>query len=268
MANPADTTNSPAKRKCSVEDCALLGRVILHPTAGYLCHTHYYRLKKTGAFELRPLAGRRRGVTRTSPSNMPEASTQELICTAEDCKRKQAKASFCDMHYQRQRKRGSLRLTSTPRGQTLRWIKQHAQYTGDDCLTWPFAFYPSGYGQINFQGRPRNAHRVMCIVAHGEAPFDKADAAHSCGNGHLGCCNPKHLSWKTHAANMADCEIHGTVARGEKYPASKVSDADALKIYKDSRSNADIAKAYGVHRKLVYGIKNGITRSWLTGHRR
>jgi len=90
------------------------------------------------------------------------------------------------------------------------WIMANLGYAGDDCLIWPFSRNNYGYGQVGFNGKVRKASRVMCEMVRGPAPLDKPQAAHSCGNGHLGCCNPRHLSWKDNSANQKDRRAHGS----------------------------------------------------------
>lgn len=96
------------------------------------------------------------------------------------------------------------------KGKCYRWVVEHVGHQGDDCLIWPFSRTTHGYGQFGYLGESHLAHRMMCELAHGPAPADKPQAAHSCGNGHNGCCNPKHLSWKSNSENQRDRRAHGT----------------------------------------------------------
>src|SRR6185503_14814151 len=95
------------------------------------------------------------------------------------------------------------------KGGNFLWIKGHALYALDDCLIWPFCRTQSGYGHIGYEGKLWTAHRLMCQVAHGEPPTPKHVAAHECGNGHLGCVNPRHLRWKTQSENQHDRKAQG-----------------------------------------------------------
>lgn len=84
-------------------------------------------------------------------------------------------------------------------------------YQGNQCLRWPFSYDQGvGRGRLLFEGKSQWAHRVMCILAHGHPPEDKPQTAHSCGNGHMGCVNPKHLSWASQSENHLDRRKHGT----------------------------------------------------------
>lgn len=94
------------------------------------------------------------------------------------------------------------------RSKTLEWIEAHKDYPHDWCLIWPFARDGRvGRGTMRKANGARGtdwAHRIMCEVAHGPAPADRPQAAHSCGCGHKGCINPRHLSWKNNSENQLD----------------------------------------------------------------
>jgi hypothetical protein len=131
------------------------------------------------------------------------------------------------------------------------------QFTGDDCLIWPFTRNNMGYGRLS----DGYAHIKACERAHGPKPTSDHEVAHSCGNGHLGCVTKGHLSWKTHAENEADKLIHGTVARGErqgnaKLTADQVAEIFELKIAGELSQRA-IADKMGVSPALVCYILKG-----------
>lgn len=87
--------------------------------------------------------------------------------------------------------------------ETHSWIDDHKDYPHHYCLIWPFARETRvGRGMMNHNGKQSWAHRVMCEIVHGPAPIDRPQAAHSCGNGHNGCVNPRHLSWASNSANQ------------------------------------------------------------------
>src|SRR3990167_5821208 len=98
----------------------------------------------------------------------------------------------------------SLRPYNYGKGKAAAWLRAHADYHGDDCLIWPFARKQDGRGQIGYEGETYGAHEFMCILVNGPAPSPIHETAHSCGNGHGGCVNPKHLSWKTPTENHID----------------------------------------------------------------
>lgn len=45
---------------------------------------------------------------------------------------------------------------------------------------------------------------------------------------------------------------------------SKLTEDQVLDIYKDTRSNAELGRVYGLSREAVRDIKLGYTWSWLT----
>lgn len=136
----------------------------------------------------------------------------ETRCSIEGCDRPRSARGWCGAHYQRWYAHGDPLVCFLPmatRGVPMRYYRETVlTYRGDDCLTWPFATTPNGYGQIRLDGRMQSVHRLACCHVNGPAPTPKHEAAHNCGNGNKGCCNPRHLSWKTHAENMADIPIH------------------------------------------------------------
>lgn len=87
---------------------------------------------------------------------------------------------------------------------TQKWILAHQDYPHEDwCLIWPFSRDPRlGRGMMGGKGQDKWAHRNMCTLIHGPAPADRPIAVHSCGNGHEGCVNPRHLSWSTYSDNQ------------------------------------------------------------------
>ena len=116
-------------------------------------------------------------------------------------------------------------------GKGARWIQDHLDYDGDECLLWPYSKHPRGYGLVGYLGKLRRANRLMCELAHGPAPSPKHHAAHSCGN--ASCMNPRHLSWKDQSDNEKDKRRHGTVGKGKgsrtKLPLATISEIRANK---------------------------------------
>jgi hypothetical protein len=102
------------------------------------------------------------------------------------------------------------------------------------------------------------AHRFMCELVHGQAPTKHHQAAHSCGNGHLGCVNPNHISWKTRSGNQLDCRQHGTQAKfnGVRMPAGTAAQIRDLKGVKLQR---EVAEQFGASESAVSDIWTGRT---------
>lgn len=136
-------------------------------------------------------------------------------------------------------------------------------YSGEDCLIWPFRSVTKGYGRITIGGRHIGAHRYVCERVHGQPPTPKHEAAHGCGN--RACVNPRHLRWATSAENMADKLMHDTHVRGDRQPTSKLTKLEALKILrlKGARTQREIAREFGVSPGAIANIHSGRNWAWL-----
>lgn len=146
------------------------------------------------------------------------------------------------------------------RGKTFLWIVERVGYDGDDCLIWPFNRV-RGYGTLAINGVDWRAPRLMCTLAHGEAPTSGHEAAHSCGRGHEGCMTPNHLSWKTRAENQRDRRAHGTTAGvWRKTTRRKLTPAQVEEIRKIGRSKTydELAAMFGVSPSRVREVLLGI----------
>lgn len=176
-------------RICSIDGCG-------KPTdsRGW-CHTHYVRWLKHGD----PLLGARM----TQPP-----------CSVPECGRTSKARGLCSRHYHRWERHGDPLAGGTTRGEPARYLAQVVlPYAGDECLTWPYSRMKNGYANHTHEGRTVVLSRLVCNLVYGAPPTPRHEAAHSCGNGHLGCVNPRHLCWKTHTENEADKLIHGTRRR-------------------------------------------------------
>ena len=191
---------------------------------------------------------------------------KQSICSVDGCGKAHLAKGFCSGHCQRFVKYGSPFGGSTPKGSLLKFVNETAvPSTSNDCIKWPFGTDGHGYGVIAIGGVSQKAHRYICKVVHGEPPTAKHEAAHSCGNGHLGCVNPNHLSWKTHKSNHEDRISHGTSNRGEMNGSSALSrDAVAdIRRLKNIKTQSEIAKQFGVSREAISHIHRRTTWAWL-----
>jgi hypothetical protein len=134
-------------------------------------------------------------------------------------------------------------------------------YTGEACLLWPFGRSRRGDARMAVGRKLKQAARVLCEIEHGPPPTPEHHAAHSCGNGHLGCVNRYHLSWKTPLENNADMLVHGTRIAGEKNHKAKITAGDAADIrrLRGSMSQQKIAEKYGLKQAAVSKIQLGAT---------
>jgi len=190
----------------------------------------------------------------------------QTSCKVEGCLSHSRARGFCEAHYSRWYRHGDPRGgRPTKKGEPMQWMKEHISHTGNECLTWPFATLSNGYGEISRNGSTMGTHRLMCELAHGLAPTEDHQAAHSCGNGHLGCVNPRHLRWATSAENLSDRASHGTLNRGVRNGKAILSEDQVreIKKLKGTLSERKIAALFNVSRATVNFILSGRNWAWL-----
>lgn len=180
----------------------------------------------------------------------------DLVCKINECgKRPVNGRGWCNGHYLRWWRHGDpIGGRSTKQGETVQWLWASLSIDTDDCVKWPFST-TVGYGQTWWDGRPALATRVICELKHGPAPTPKHQAAHSCGKGHEGCVNHRHLRWATRKENEMDKTAHGT--RGKALTPEAVVEIKALR---GAMTGVAIAERYGVHPATISGIFCG--KSW------
>lgn len=177
-----------------------------------------------------------------------------------------AARGWCSAHYQMWRKHGDPLGGGTSPNEARDFLLTTVLcYEGDECLVWPYAKGGFGYGHIQFDGRHRHAHTVVCELAHGPAPSPIHEAAHSCGNGHLACVTKKHIRWATPAENAADRIEHGTVPKGPKVTSAKVTEDDvrSIRALKGSARLVDIAARFGISKSAVSLIHSRKNWAWV-----
>jgi hypothetical protein len=105
-----------------------------------------------------------------------------------------------------------------------------------------------------------NAHRVMALLAHGDAPSQSHEVAHSCHN--PGCVNPQHLRWATKSENNLEKADNGTQRRGETTPNSVLTEGAVRAIRRDwpHLSCDELAEKYGCNRNAAWKAATG--RTW------
>ena len=150
-------------------------------------------------------------------------------------------------------------LRKAARGEPEQWVLRALEYEGDECLVWPFSTAGQGkYGQLWVDGVRTYSHSEVCRRAHGERPTEKHEAAHSCNN--RLCGTKRHLSWKTHAQNVADREHHGTNTKGEKNGMAKLTSEDVLAIRASSDTCENTALRFGTTSGNVSAIR--LRKTW------
>lgn len=77
-----------------------------------------------------------------------------------------------------------------------RFVMKHIKSEQAHCLLIPFATGPQNKWA-----------RYVCEREYG-APIEGQVCRHLCGNGHMGCVNPKHLAWGSPSQNSQDQLLH------------------------------------------------------------
>lgn len=187
------------------------------------------------------------------------------ICSVPDCSKRHYARGYCIAHYERHRRHGDALGGGTSKGAIPQWLAEHISYDGDECLIWPFSRNRTGYGTYQSPNGGTNAHRYMCVLAHGAPPTPRHEAAHTCGNGHLGCVHPGHLRWATLEENKADMVDHDTHHRGERHHGAKLTEnhVRSIRAMKGKATLGTIAEKFGVSRALVCLIHNRKAWGWL-----
>lgn len=184
-------------------------------------------------------------------------------CTVDGCTKPAERRGWCLAHYSRWRRNGSPTGGRVAVSNALEWVHEHKHHSSDDCLLWPFGRTQAGYGKMRDGCRNVRAHRMMCELRNGPPPTTKSEAAHNCGNGHLGCVNPRHLRWATRNENAADTIVHGTSPRGERNGLAKLTAVDVVAIRTSSESRLQLARRFGVHKATIDCIIWRKRWSWL-----
>lgn len=178
------------------------------------------------------------------------------VCKIHECDKPPVNVrGWCRAHYLRWWRHGDpLGGRRTKHGETVEWLRASLTIETDDCVKWPFST-TVGYGQTWWNGRPALATRVICELKHGPAPTPKHQAAHSCGKGHEGCVNHRHLRWATRKENETDKTAHGT--RGKTLSPGDVAQIKALR---GRETGVEIARRFGVTPSCISSIFTG--KSW------
>ena len=131
-------------------------------------------------------------------------------------------------------------------------ILLHVGHVGRECLMLE-GKRGATIRSVHVGGRCRTAARYMCEMAHGPAPSEYHEAAHSCRGGVAGCLNPVHLRWATPRENMLDKHRDGTMS------SAKLTEANAREIKRSTAHPAELAARFGVSRAAVYMVRQGKT---------
>jgi len=154
------------------------------------------------------------------------------------------------------------RRPRTPEGISKQFLELIvANYRGNQCLMWPFGAGSDGYGLIHLNGKKERVARIVCKIENGPSPDPRMDAAHSCGNGHLGCVSRSHLRWATRKENVQDARDHGTISAGERNGHAKLTEADVIYVrnMRGKKKVTDLANEFGVCTTTISQMQFGST---------
>lgn len=121
------------------------------------------------------------------------------------------------------------------------------------CWNWDLRRDAAGYGRINVQRRPVQAHRLSFEIHKGEIARGLF-VCHACDNRR--CVNPDHLWLGTHADNMRDMAVKGRTTNGRRsYEPMFTPEAMSI-LRKVGRGPGSISihaasRLLGVHRQTI-----------------
>jgi len=131
-----------------------------------------------------------------------------------------------------------------------------------ECWIWQGYIRPDGYG-IASRGRVRGnalAHRHAWELTNGPVPADLG-VCHTCDN--PPCVRPAHLFLGTQADNLRDMVLKGRSnsrkIMGELNSGAKLTNAQALAIRADPRTERTLAIQYGVSHTTIGTIRRGLS---------
>lgn len=178
-------------------------------------------------------------------------TTNKRTCSVEGCNRSHHAHGFCHSHSKRNRVLGSpfLKYETTRRavkGEIAEWVT-NMDRNSMNCIIWPFSV-TCGYGCWKTVIRGITYHRAhrAILALNDRDPLPGEVCLHTCGNGHIGCVNPKHLQWGTVTKNNREDErVKLSIEKARKIRAM-LANGCAL---------ADVASKYNVDKSVISKIK-------------
>ena len=126
----------------------------------------------------------------------------------------------------------------------------------------------TGYWRVDLQkGKTKRSVFVHRLVAEAFIPKKEGCDYVNHKDGNKRNNNVSNLEWCTRSENVrhayATGLMHGPTVSGEKHHNSKLTDEEAIEIYKlceQGISGLKVAAMYGVNKKAVYQIHNGVRK--------
>jgi hypothetical protein len=129
----------------------------------------------------------------------------------------------------------------------------------DGCWLWTGGLFSSGlgYGQFQYAGKPRLAHRMVWFMSTGRWPATQI--AHSCDEPR--CVRLSHLFEATPLQNNRDM-----IGKGRNKTNGKLTDEQCREIRQrivdgPRGTAAKLAREYGVSEAMISMINRGLRRS-------
>ncbi|AHJ87065.1 putative DNA binding protein [Bacillus phage BCP8-2] len=136
------------------------------------------------------------------------------------------------------------------------------QYEIDDNGCWvvtSHAVNAHGYPCVQRNGKKQYVHRYM-YMEHVRDIESSVLLRHKCDNPK--CCNPAHLEEGSHTDNVRDRVERDRSAKGESNGRTKLTEDQAKFIkYDTTYNNSELSRMFGVSRKAIRLIKQGINWS-------
>lgn len=140
-----------------------------------------------------------------------------------------------------------------PTDPVIRFWKKVDRRGDDECWDWIAGTTKFGYGAFGVTSRDtRAAHRYCWELFHPRL-LDGECLLHSCDNPR--CVNPAHLRIGTRTDNSRDKCERNRAPRGESLPTAKLTAEAVAAIRADSRSQSQIALAYGITQSAVSCVR-------------
>lgn len=108
------------------------------------------------------------------------------------------------------------------------------------------------------EGERYLVHRLVARAFIGPPPDRKSQCCHNDGNPANNTLS--NLRWDSIRGNRGDRVKHGTHNHGERHPMAILTEAQALEIIADNRTQRQIAADYGITQSAVHAIK--ARKSW------